>query len=148
MKIMDYLLLSNVRKEPYFFWCRLVIGTVIALSIHSYGAVDPQQVIMEIKGKQILLVLLTIALCIPMTVTRFLKPRNRHIHSFQKAVVEVCKASLMVIRGALVMGIAVIFYCMVAELDKSLALTLANFLLALELATSTYAGLDSFAIPK
>lgn len=145
-QILSHLLLASVRKEPYFFWCRIVIGAIIAMSIHYYGAVNPQQVIHEIKSRQILLVALTIVLCVPMAVTRFFKPKNTYIHSFQRAVLEFCKASVMVVRGALVMGISIILYCMVAELDLSLFPAVANFLLALEIATSTYSSLNSFSI--
>lgn len=144
MAFLEYILLRNIRSEPYFFWCRLIIGLLIALSLHYYGAVDPQKVILEIESRQILLVLLTIVLCALMALAHYIKPQSRYVRSFRKIAVEFCKASLMVIRGALIMGLAVILYCMIGEFNFSLFLTFANFLLALEFATSTSSSLGSF----
>ena len=137
---MDYLgmlLLANIRKDLQFFCNRTIIGIIIAFLMHYYGTVSPETIIHEAKNKQGVLLLLPLFLCIPIMITSKYKPKSRTINTIHNYIVSFCQTTTSIIRGALVISIAVMLYCMVAEFDFSLLTICIAFLFILEIMTFT-----------
>ena len=129
------ILLAHIRREPHFFWTRIVIGTILALFVHFTGVVDPKLIIHETADKQALLVVIALILCIPVFIIHRLKPESKIVHFFHKNLVFFCQTMTIIIRSALVMGLSVLLYCMAIEQDPSVIISCITFLYGLEILT-------------
>ena len=56
--------MAYTRREPSYFFNRIVIGLAFAALAHYTGYADPKLIVQETKSKQLLLVSMTVFLCI------------------------------------------------------------------------------------
>lgn len=146
MQTKDLFLLTHVRKDMRFFVSRLIIGFILTISIFYSGIIDSEQVISEIQSKQLLLLLVTLALCIPMYIVWRFRPRNTSLRKAQKMCIFFCETITSILRSALVMGVATLIFCIVIDKNIALLFTCINFLMSLEYLTYIHSQWDSFEI--
>lgn len=124
------LLLKSIRQDFQFFWSRLFIGFILAISVHYSKVVDTAQLIHEIRDKQILLVITLFVLLFLMVMLGKFKVLKLHNNCLY-----LCKTITALIKSIIIMGIAALVLCIVVDGDLSFVLTCLTFIYTLELVT-------------